>query len=101
MVADSEQGLSVRLCARRSLDRPQSHTIFECGSFRRWPHFDDRAVDAVLEQTLSLLTGHHSAAPLHILKEQTFDPILIAVGPLLTNHHHDETGFDAVDGEHI
>ena len=35
-------------------------------------HFDDRAVDAILEQTLSLLLGHLSAAPLHILKEQHF-----------------------------
>ena len=33
-------------------------------------HFDDRAVDAVFEQTLSLVICHHSAASLHILKEQ-------------------------------
>ena len=31
-----------------------THTIFECVIIR-WMHFDDRAVDAVFEQTLSLV----------------------------------------------
>ena len=49
----------------------QSHTIFECAlssngipiPIRWWSHFDDRAVDAVFEQTLSLVIWSSFGCP--------------------------------------
>ena len=58
MVADSEQRLSVRLCAEwTQLVRSNTHHFWMYIIDHRIDelHFDDRAVDAVFEQTLSLV----------------------------------------------
>ena len=58
MVADSEQRLSVRLCAEwTQLVRSNTHHFWMYIIEHRIDelHFDDRAVDAVFEQTLSLV----------------------------------------------